>query len=240
LDAISSELPGSVVTTPTDDNSEESDITFEYGTLCADDDQEKDRSDNVFKKDAEADDISIESYENRVEFKQSNKSRDFTATDDDDADADVKSEYIQIGNVLHHLFSTIHTVDDIDRVLKDFENDGILYDGIITRERLLDMVRKRLQDKRVQEWFSPRWTIFNECSIIYIDQETDKIVERRPDRVITDGNEMTVIDFKFGKQHDEYDAQVRDYMNLLSSMGHHHIKGYLWYVYTNQIKEVTV
>lgn len=240
LDAISSELPGSIVTTPTDDNSEESDITFEYGTLCADDDQEKDRSDNVFKKDAEADDISIESYENRVEFKQSNKSRDFTATDDDDADADVKSEYIQIGNVLHHLFSTIHTVDDIDRVLKDFENDGILYDGIITRERLLDMVRKRLQDKRVQEWFSPRWTIFNECSIIYIDQETDKIVERRPDRVITDGNEMTVIDFKFGKQHDEYDAQVRDYMNLLSSMGHHHIKGYLWYVYTNQIKEVTV
>src|SRR5574344_1142786 len=240
LDAISSELPGSVVTTPTDDNSEESDITFEYGTLCADDDQEKDRSDNVFKKDAEADDISIESYENRVEFKQSNKSRDFTATDDDDADADVKSEYIQIGNVLHHLFSTIHTVDDIDRVLKDFENDGILYDGIITRERLLDMVRKRLQDKRVQEWFSPRWTIFNECSIIYIDQETDKIVERRPDRVITDGNEMTVIDFKFGKQNDEYDAQVREYMNLLSSMGHHHIKGYLWYVYTNQIKEVTV
>ena len=54
------------------------------------------------------------------------------------------------------------------------------------------------------------------------------------------GNEMTVIDFKFGKQHDEYDAQVREYMNLLSSMGHHHIKGYLWYVYTNQIKEVTV
>jgi hypothetical protein len=27
-------------------------------------------------------------------------------------------------------------------------------------------------------------------------------------------------------------------MNLLASMGHHNIHGYLWYVYSNQIEEV--
>lgn len=135
-------------------------------------------------------------------------------------------------------FSTIHTVDDITVYSKTSKTTA--YSMMASSPvNDFDMVRKRLQDKRVQEWFSPRWTIFNECSIIY-RSETDKIVERRPDRVITDGNEMTVIDFSSGKQHDEYDAQVREYMNLLSSMGHHHIKGYLWYVYTNQIKEVTV
>ena len=55
---------------------------------------------------------------------------------------------------------------------------------------------------------------------------------------MTDGKEMIVVDFKFGKPKTEYHEQVREYMDLLHKMGHENIKGYLWYVYNNKIEEV--
>ena len=62
--------------------------------------------------------------------------------------------------------------------------------------------------------------------------------ERRPDRVMTDGQQWIVVDFKFGSPKDEYYDQVREYMNLLTTMGHQQIRGYLWFVYANKIEEV--
>ena len=66
-----------------------------------------------------------------------------------------------------------------------------------------------------------------------------EVIERRPDRVMTDGKEWVVVDFKFGNPKDEYHNQVREYMQLLADMGHTNIKGYLWFVYSNKIEEVT-
>ena len=62
--------------------------------------------------------------------------------------------------------------------------------------------------------------------------------ERRPDRVMTDGHETHVVDFKFGSPKAEYHEQVREYMTLLSSMGMPNVKGWLWYVYNNKVEEV--
>ena len=55
---------------------------------------------------------------------------------------------------------------------------------------------------------------------------------------MTDGKEWIVVDFKFGRQKNDYPKQVRNYMNLLKTMGHTEVKGYLWYVYSNIIEEV--
>ena len=99
------------------------------------------------------------------------------------------------------------------------------------------MLRKRLQNARVANWFSDRWTLFNECAILSV--ENGEVIERRPDRVMTDGKEWVVVDFKFGSQKNEYLDQVREYMQLLADMGHTDIKGYLWFVYSNKIQEVT-
>ena len=64
------------------------------------------------------------------------------------------------------------------------------------------------------------------------------MVERRPDRVMTDGEQTIVVDFKFGREREEYHEQVRQYMDLLTAMGHQHVKGCLWLVYSNQIIDV--
>ena len=69
--------------------------------------------------------------------------------------------------------------------------------------------------------------------------ENGKMAEYRPDRVMQNSkNETIVVDFKFGKQKVEHHEQVRKYIGLLKSMGHHRVKGYLWYVYPNRIVEV--
>lgn len=81
-----------------------------------------------------------------------------------------------------------------------------------------------------------KWTLYNECSILFTKDH--QVCERRPDRVMYDGNRMVVVDFKFGHPRPEYQEQVREYMTLLEKMGHPNVEGYLWYVYSNQIESV--
>lgn len=215
---------------------EGSPVIFEYGDLFNDNSKKEDKiSDNVFLHETETLNIKIDTFDTKVEFRQSNKSRDFIENNDED---DKSSKYIKAGNILHKIFSMIHTTEDIDRALKQMEFDGVLYDNEITVEKMRDMLSRRLSDKRVAEWFSPRWQVFNECSILYIDPDTGKVMERRPDRVIYNDDEMIVIDFKFGKPQDKYHDQIKQYVDLLETMGYKNIKSYLWFVYSNKIEEV--
>lgn len=233
LPEVSSQLQGATLT----ESVEESDPTvFEYGNLFIVEDKGKVITDNVFLTDIERKEVTFCTYKTSATFKQSNKSRDFIENNDA---ADEQNTYIKIGNILHNLFSKIRVAADIDGVIRQLEFDGVLYDDDITAERMRSMLTKRLQDSRVADWFSPRWTPFNECSIIFTDPATGNTVERRPDRVITDGKEMKVIDFKFGHPRDEYHDQVRQYMALLRSMGYTNVSGYLWFVYSNNIVEVS-
>jgi ATP-dependent exoDNAse (exonuclease V) beta subunit len=178
--------------------------------------------------------VTIQSYTAKTAFKQSNKSRDFVQ---DDTNETEQARYIKMGNVMHNLFSTIRTVADIPQALRELELGGVLYDEDVSAESLRNMLQKRLSDKRVADWFSPRWTLFNECSIISINEEGE-LLERRPDRVMTDGQQMVVVDFKFGRPRDEYQEQVREYMELLRHMGYQQVSGYLWFVYSNKIEQV--
>jgi len=92
----------------------------------------------------------------------------------------------------------------------------------------------------VAKWFSSQWKVFNECSILYYDEEQGQVRERRPDRVIYDSKQMTVIDFKTGKQLERHQEQVRQYMSLLYDMGYQNISGYLWYIQNNNIVKVSL
>ena len=214
-------------------------IVFEYGASKASNTSDtrntsksSKASSNPFLQKSEAISVSIRTYDSKVNFRQSNRSRDFIQGEE----IDQQSRYIQAGSVLHEIFSTIQTEKDIPEALQRLQFEGILYDEEMTADRITSMLRKRLAEPRVASWFSPRWSLFNECTILAV--EDGEVHEHRPDRVMTDGNEWIVVDFKFGHPDPEYHTQVRRYMDLLSSMGHHNIKGYLWYVYSNKIEEV--
>ena len=194
----------------------------------------KARSANVFLQPVTPKAISLETFEVKTEFRQSNKSRDFIEGDDEQSEL----SYIKVGSVLHNVFSTIRTSADIPQALLQLQQDGILYDDEVTREKVTALLRKRLEGERVSGWFSDRWQLFNECTILtYVD---GRIQERRPDRVMTDGCETHVVDFKFGRPRAEYREQVGEYMELLRRMGMPGVRGWLWYVYINKVEEVSI
>jgi ATP-dependent exoDNAse (exonuclease V) beta subunit len=192
-------------------------------------------SKNPFLQPAEPVTVDFHYTESQVNFRQSNRSQAFIEADE--SDEIERLNYIQTGSVLHQIFSMIRTTDDIEDALKQLQFEGVLYDEQITPERITAMLRKRLQDPRVADWFSPRWTLFNECTILTM--EDGEVKERRPDRVMTDGQHWVIVDFKFGSPKPEYDDQVREYMALIKTMlPEAEVNGYLWFVYSNKIKEV--
>lgn len=180
--------------------------------------------------------ITVSTSSDIVEFRQSNKSKDFIR--EDDTETSDKMKYIKVGNVLHNIFSTIYTIDDIPIKLKELEQDGIVYNDDITTEKLLSQIEKSLSNIKVKEWFSKKWKVFNECSIIEYDSPTNELRTYRPDRVMSNGKKFIVVDFKFGKERKEYKFQVQKYMSLLKNMGHTDVEGYIWYVMKDIVEDV--
>ena len=177
--------------------------------------------------------IAITSYAPRMEFRQSNRSRAFMEGEDENQ----ANDYIRLGNILHEVFSAIRTTADIDAILKRLELEGVLYDNENTSEKIIAMLRKRLEHPKVAEWFSDKWTLFNECTIL--SRENGILKERRPDRVMTDGTNWVVVDFKFATPKPEHELQVRHYMSLIRQMHPDQtVTGYLWYIYPNRIVEL--
>ena len=231
IEELAKELPGAII----DDAGENGPISFELGTLsnCEERVEKEKATENPFELSPKTHKLKIETFPHPVSFRQSNKSHDFIKGEDiDPSDA---RRYIKVGNVLHQLFSTILTEADIEPRLKELEQAGIIYNDDITSRELQDKISCALSNEKVKNWFSPRWKLFNECTILDYDKETGDVYEHRPDRVMTDGKEMIVVDFKFGKPRDEYHEQVQRYMRLLMRMGYKQVSGYIWYVLRNEI-----
>ena len=235
LPLVAQEMPEAVISGLED---EKGMLVFEakaQGSKTAAKDKQKTPNKNPFLQPAKPVDVDFHFMESRVDFRQSNRSQAFIETDE--SDETERLNYIQTGSVLHQIFSTIRTTDDIEDALKQLQFEGVLYDEQITPERITKMLRKRLQDQRVADWFSPHWTLFNECTILCT--ENGAVKEKRPDRVMTDGKKWVVVDFKFGSQKPEYLDQVREYMQLIRTMQPEaEVSGYLWFVYSNVIEEV--
>ena len=231
IEELAKELPGAII----DDAGDNGPISFEFGTLstCEERVEKEKPTENPFELSPKTHKLKIETFPQPVSFRQSNKSHDFIKGEDIDP-SDAK-RYIKVGNVLHQLFSTILTEADIEPRLKELEQAGIIYNDDITSRGLQNKISCALSNEKVKNWFSPRWKLFNECTILDYDKETGGVYEHRPDRVMTDGKEMIVVDFKFGKPRDEYHEQVQRYMRLLMRMGYKQVSGYIWYVLRNEI-----
>lgn len=225
-----------------DPSDKKAELLFSYGELEIVETKAKKKSDNIFTPEVENMNVDMATFSNKVEFKQSNKSRDFVADDDENTDDDDRKQlsYIKTGKILHYLFSTINTTDDIDTSLAQLEMDGLIEESDTNIKRLRNMLHKRFSNRQVADWFSSRWTLFNECTILDYDAATDTVREHRPDRVMKDEKtgEVVIVDFKFGSPRPEYVEQVNRYKALTQNMGYHNVKGYLWFVYSNRIEEV--
>lgn len=210
-------------------------IVYEYGEICISGEKKKSDSTNRLVAVPEAVNVKIESLETEIDFKQSNRSADFIRGDEDEEE-NLRSQYIRQGQLLHTLFASIDTREDLPSAI-----ERLLFEGVIESaekaEEIREIAERALSLKEVKDWYSGEWTLYNECSIIYNDGQ-GKMQTRRPDRVMMKDDEVVVVDFKFGKKKPEYSTQVREYMSLLSEMGYTDIKGYIWYVYSGELENV--
>ncbi len=219
-----------------DTQDEDSDGGYEiysYGELCLKSDNKPKESNNRLSASPEGIPIHLESIETDFEFKQSNRSADFIKGGEDEDDI---KHYIRQGQLLHNVFASIEKASDLDPAIGRLCFEGVI-ETVEQEEQIRKLARWALNKPEVSDWYNGSWQLYNECSIIYTD-ENGEMQTRRPDRVMMKEGKVVVVDFKFGKKKDEYRSQVRDYMNLLQAMGYTHIEGYLWYVYANELEQV--
>ena len=208
---------------------------YEYGVIMPSGSRKKDSatSGNKLSQTSEDLPIYIESLETNIEFKQSNRSAAFIAGEEDEHSQDF---YISRGQLLHYLFASVKTAEDLNQAVEKLKFEGIIetaeQEAEITR-----IARKALTQPQICKWFDGTWEVINECSIIY-PLADGTVKTERPDRVMQKDGQVVVLDFKFGRKKAEYQQQVGGYMKLLREMGHKQVEGYVWYVYTNELDPV--
>ena len=91
-----------------------------------------------------------------------------------------------------------------------------------------------LNNTIVAEWFDGSWDkLYCERSIV-----SDKLLMKRPDRVMICGDKAVVVDYKFGEEDNRHSQQVLSYMEKLQEMGYRLIEGYVWYVSAGKIVQI--
>ena len=208
---------------------------YELGTLCTDKSKVKLKGHNKLVKQQQSQNVEMVSVKPKIQFRQSNRSADFiTGVDEENS----PQRFINRGKLLHEVFSAISTKEDIEQAI-----DRLVFEGVIgskvEEQEVKALTEHALTLPEVQDWYSGRWKLFNECDIIWM--EHDELKKRRPDRVMQHNNELVVVDFKFGQPQEKYHRQVQGYMNLLRGMvGNENkaISGYLWYVDNDKIERV--
>ena len=226
-----SELLGSALSDMTGKSYATGEEIYELGTLyLSSHEEEKQVSGNKLLTVARRLPIHLETLETNIEFKQSNRSAEFIRGEEETED-----KYIRQGQLLHNLFSVIRTPDDVPPAIERLRFEGII-ESAQQEEQIRKLTEWALRHPLVKEWYSGSWELYNECAIIY--REKGVLQTRRPDRVMMKDGEVIVVDFKFGKKRKTYNKQVKEYMDLLSDMGYEHIRGYLWYVFNNELEEI--
>ena len=138
------------------------------------------------------------------------------------------------GRLLHDIFRRIVTADDLERCLNTMIVEGRLSET--ERTHIVDTVRRALGNPVVSRWFSPDVQVKTEAEILLPDGSF-----ARPDRIVFDGGQVQVIDYKFGElQSETYRRQMLRYAEHLRAMGYASVKGYLWYVTLNKVEEVQI
>lgn len=212
---------------------EEEEDFYEKGEFCLPKEIPVEKKEEVMLEKGEDITVPFLSLENRTKFRQSDRSREFSRGRDPEG---FSSSYIDRGKLLHKLFSDINTKDDIDKAIQNLVSEGLANSE--EAEHIRNFTENSLAMPEVSDWYSGKYRLFNECSILCkgSDGHTEM---KRPDRVMISDDEVKIVDFKFGRPSAKYKYQILEYIRLLKAMENKSVNGYLWYVDDGKIEEIT-
>lgn len=151
------------------------------------------------------------------------------------------SEQQRWGSTLHQLLQFIVTADDLEKALAKTIRMGMILPEKVGDART-DLV-EILSHPQAKTWFDGSYSaVWNERSIItHTKKKNKQNAMYRPDRLLVKGDTIVVVDYKFGDEHDSYQRQIKNYMQLLADMGRwNNIEGYLYYHKTRKVELVSI
>jgi ATP-dependent exoDNAse (exonuclease V) beta subunit len=136
---------------------------------------------------------------------------------------------VHYGNLMHEIFSRIHSSRDVQKALESVRREGLI-DGQEARE-LGREISRMIGIDPVREWFDGSWRVIAEQDIL-----TRGGSVRRPDRVMVREDRVIVVDYKFGEMKSPgHLSQVRHYAQMLRQMQYKEVRGFIWYVNRNEV-----
>ncbi|WP_440879311.1 UvrD-helicase domain-containing protein [Tenacibaculum sp. C7A-26P2] len=122
-----------------------------------------------------------------------------------------QEEAIEYGNLIHEMMSKIISEEDITKVIDEYTNQGIIQKKNIKliQRIIINIVKHPL----LEEFFKKNITVFNEREIVTIDNQI--II---PDRLVINGSDAVVIDYKTGKHSSQHHQQILKYANTIGEM----------------------
>ncbi|MDE6000210.1 MAG: hypothetical protein K2H04_09125, partial [Bacteroidaceae bacterium] len=194
--------------------------------------------------------VAYTSHPSVAQFRQSYKSDLFMTEDSPSMQRHAQRiRLISIGNLYHSIFENIHTIDDIPHAIQLLESKGCfttLLDARVAETTVTKLIGDISHEH--PQWFSPDWQVLNERAILFLEQQQPTI--RRPDRVVVNGQQAIIIDYKTarGAVNKTIDGtlvppaknlqQIEEYKQLLTQIGYTDIKAYLWYIFDDAVIEL--
>ncbi len=137
----------------------------------------------------------------------------------------------QFGNLVHSLLEQIHSPDDVAAVVQTLKSDALLTPKEIQQfETQLHFI---VNDSGIKHFFHTQSIVLTEQEILLPGGTTS-----RPDRMLLNGKEIRLLDYKTGEQRDTHARQVNEYATLLTAGGYTVVEKALYY--TSQDKYVIV
>lgn len=121
-------------------------------------------------------------------------------------------EATSYGNFVHEILAKIITENDVDIVFQHYMMRGMLKEEQL--RELKQLVYRIIRHPELQAFYQPNSKVLTERELISGDKEIFI-----PDRLVFEGNKVTIIDYKTGRQEEKYTRQIEQYGQLLSLMG---------------------
>ncbi len=115
------------------------------------------------------------------------------------------------GTIIHEILAKIITTNDIENVVANFVNQGIV--PLEREQEILNLITKIVQHKKLNHYFSDEVSVLNEREILN-DDKTLLI----PDRLVFEDKKVTIIDYKTGKKEKKHEIQINNYATILEKM----------------------
>ena len=135
---------------------------------------------------------------------------------------------LNYGLIMHDILKQIKRKSDQNNAIDTLIREGRI--SVSESKTVEEEMQKFWELPGTESWFTDNVKVLIETTILTPDGN-----QYRPDRVIINGKNATIIDYKFGENMKEsYIKQVKHYMILIDEMGYHS-EGYICYVSLQKI-----